>query len=85
MRSQQRSCRRAAQKQREHAERNWQMTGAEDERPNHPRHAPILERSRIGDLAGLHQAFFRFMATNPTAIAATTTRHAAIIGSTVDS
>src|SRR5687767_3871294 len=85
MRSQQRPRGGAAQQQRQRGERDRQMTGAEDERPDHPRHAPILERSRIGDLARLHHAFFRLMTTKPTAIAATTARHAAIIGSMVDS
>ena len=50
------------------------MTGAEDECPYHPRHAPILPP--IGDLAGLHHGFFPRM-TRSRYHRATTARHAA--------
>jgi hypothetical protein len=52
--AQQRARRGAAEQQRHHAQRNRQMTGAEDECPYHPRHAPILQVSWIRDLARRH-------------------------------
>jgi hypothetical protein len=80
VRSQERTSGGAAEDQREHAQRNWQMTGAEHECPYHPRHSPVFELPRSRDLAGLHRyAPFARITTKPTTNAVTTPMQARII------
>ena len=54
MRSQQRARGSPSKQQTEDTERDRQVTGAEDERPHHPQHPPILQLLWIRDLAGFH-------------------------------
>jgi hypothetical protein len=80
VRSQERTRCGAAEDQRERAQRDRQMTGAEDECPYHPGHAPILQAAWTGDVAGLHRyAPFARINTKPMANAATTPMQATII------
>jgi hypothetical protein len=83
VRAQRRTRRGAAEEQCQRAEREWKMTGAKHECPYHPRHAAIFQMPGIGQLAGLHYALLRFITTKPTAIAATTPKQIATIGSMV--
>jgi hypothetical protein len=79
--AQQRARRRAAEQQRQRAQRDRQMTGAKDECPYHPHHSPVLELLR-GLTARRHgQARFPRTTTKPITIAVTTPIHARIMGS----
>src|SRR4029453_17412433 len=79
----------AAKKQRQDAECDRQVTGAENERPYHPHHSPFLQPARrsLGrgglrrgrDFTRLHCYAFARIRTNPARRTATTAIQAAII------
>jgi hypothetical protein len=54
MLAQHRTRRGTAEQQRQRAEREWKMAGAEHKSPYHPQHPAILEFSRIGNFAVAH-------------------------------